>query len=95
MIFKPVNRYIHIKEQVEETKERKTSILLPADYTEQSGDSQRHAIVEVIEVAPDVRLSIVCKGASLIVDRSMIEKITIKNETITVILDNYVVGIIE
>ena len=95
MIFKPVNRYIHIKLQTEKPKERETSILLPADYTEQSDDSQRHAIVEVIESAPDVRLSTIGKGALILVDRSMIEKITIKNETITVILDNYVVGIIE
>jgi len=35
------------------------------------------------------------EGKKIVIDQSMIEEITINNETISIILDNYVVGLVE
>ena len=94
-MFKPVNRYIQIKlpEVVHQTT---SGIVLPDDF---KPTEERYGTAEVINYAPDVRFKdqIVMfggVGASIIVDKSMIEEITINNDTISIVLDNYIVGII-
>ena len=94
-MFKPVNRYIEIK--LPEPKPQTTSsIVLPDDF---KPTEERHITAEVRAYAADVRFKdqlVMCggRGASVIVDKSMIEEITINNRKINIILDNYVVGII-
>ena len=48
----------------------------------------------VLSAAPDLRIDIV-QGDKLIVDRSMIEEISVGGTIYNVILDNYVLGIIK
>tara|TARA_A100001391_G_scaffold125861_1_gene86046 strand:- start:235 stop:522 length:288 start_codon:yes stop_codon:yes gene_type:complete len=94
-MFKPVNRYIQI--ELPKPKPKTTSTLvLPDDY---KPTEERHIRAEVIAYASDVRFKdqlVMCggKGTHVIVDKSMIEEITTNNSKINVILDNYVVGII-
>tara|TARA_R110002033_G_scaffold18493_1_gene48718 strand:+ start:481 stop:756 length:276 start_codon:yes stop_codon:yes gene_type:complete len=90
-MFKPVNRYIEIK--LPKPKPQTTSALvLPEDY---KPTEERHITVAVASYATDVRFKDqLAAGVSLIVDKSMIEEITINNSKINVVLDNYVVGII-
>jgi len=94
-MFKPVNRYIQIKlpQVVAQTP---SGIVLPDDY---KPTEERHITVEVAAYASDVRFKdqlVMCGDrASVIVDKSMIEEITVDNERINVVLDNYVVGIIK
>ena len=90
-MFKPVNRYIQIK--LPKPKSQPTSsLVLPEDY---KPAEERHITVEVVSCALDVRFKEqIANGASVIVDKSMIEEITINNSKINVVLDNYVVGII-
>ncbi len=95
-MFKPVNRYIQI--ELPKAKPKTTSALvLPDDY---KPTEERHVTAEVVAYASDIRFKdqlVMCggKGASVIVDKSMIEEITINNSKINVVLDNYVVGIIK
>jgi len=94
-MFKPVNRYIQII--LPNPKPQTASgLLLPDDY---KPTEERHITAEVVAYATDIRFKdqlVMCggKGASVIVDKSMIEEITINNSKINVVLDNYVVGII-
>ena len=94
-MFKPVNRYIQIN--LPKPKPQSTSsIVLPEDY---KPTEERHITAKVVAYASDIRFKdqlIMCggAGASVIVDKSMIEEITINNSKINVVLDNYVVGII-
>tara|TARA_R100000008_G_scaffold66826_1_gene43849 strand:+ start:305 stop:598 length:294 start_codon:yes stop_codon:yes gene_type:complete len=94
-MFKPVNRYIQIN-LPKPKPQTGSSIVLPEDY---KPAEQRHIVAEVVAYASDVRFreQLVMRGdrASVIVDKSMIEEITINNSKINVILDNYVVGIIK
>tara|TARA_B100001250_G_C19146023_1_gene505868 strand:+ start:116 stop:403 length:288 start_codon:yes stop_codon:yes gene_type:complete len=94
-MFKPVNRYIQIS--LPKPKSQPTSgIMLPEDY---KPTEERHITAKVVAYASDIRFKdqlVMCggKGASVIIDKSMIEEITINNSKINVVLDNYVVGII-
>ena len=94
-MFKPVNRYIQINLPKPELKTT-SSLVLPDDY---KPTEERHVTAEVIAYASDVRfrdqLVMHGEGASVIVDKSMIEEITTNNGKINVVLDNYVVAIIK
>ena len=93
-MFTPVNRHILIK-TVEDDSDGEPLIVLPDDY---KPPEERYATAEVVAYASDVRFKdqlVMCggTGTSVIIDKSMIEEITINNSKINVILDNYVVGI--
>ena len=94
-MFKPVNRYIQIN--LPKPKPQTSSgLLLPEDY---KPAEERHLTVEVVAYASDVRFKdqLIMRGGigtSVVVDKSMIEEISVNNEKINIVLDNYVVGII-
>ena len=91
MNFNPVNRYIRVDIPKAPSPERPSGIVLPQDY---APPKQRHVVAKVISCASDVRFKEeIYPGASLVIDQSMIEEIIINNEKITVVLDNYVIGI--
>ena len=95
-MFKPVNRYIQIKLPEAPISQTTSGIVLPDDF---KPTEERYGIAEVVNYAADVRFKdqLVMRGgqgASVIVDKSMIEEITINNSTINIVLDNYIVGII-
>ena len=89
-MFMPVNRYILI--EVPRAPDLSESmIVLPEDYKPEEG---RFAEVRALNAAWDVRFNIEV-GDRLVIDRSMIEEISIGDTIYNVILDNYVVGMIE
>jgi co-chaperonin GroES (HSP10) len=91
-MFKPVNRYIQIKLTDPPNLKTTSGIVLPDDF---KPTEERYGTAEVVSYAPDVRFKDqIAHGASVIVDKSMIEEITINNSTINIVLDNYIVGII-
>ena len=92
-MFKPVNRYIIVDVPEENPHETTSGVLLPEDY---KPTKEKHITVKVRDWAKDVRFAeFLTKNYDIIVDRSMIEEIIINNEKISMILDNYVMGIIK
>ena len=92
-MFKPVNRYIQIKLPEAPVSQTTSGIVLPDDF---KPTEERYSTVEVVSYASDVRFKDqIAYGAFVIIDKSMIEEITINNGKINVVLDNYVVGIIK
>ena len=87
-MFKPVNRYILVEEEQKDVQE--SLIVLPDDY---KPVEERYTTVKVREVADDVRFKLV-PSSKIVIDRSMLEEITIGHTNYSVILDNYVVGIV-
>ncbi len=87
-MFKPVNRYILVEQQSEAHQE--SLIVLPDDY---KPPEERYATVKVRGVADDVRFELPLK-TKIVIDKSMLEEITVGTTDYSVILDNYVVGII-
>ena len=87
-MFKPVNRYILVEEKKQQPRD--SLVILPEDY---KPSEERYATVEVKGLAEDVRFDLQVSN-KIIIDKSMMEEITIGATNYNVILDNYVVGII-
>jgi co-chaperonin GroES (HSP10) len=89
-MFNPVNRHISINLEPERDSPE-SLIVLPDDY---QPEPENYIAVEAIKAAADVRFK-VPEGTKLVVDRSMIEEISIGGTIYNVILDNYVIGIVD
>lgn len=90
-MFKPVNRHILIEPPKAPTIPEQSLIVLPDDY---SAPAERFIRVTAIEASTDVAFD-VAPGCGLVVDSSMIEEISIGRTNYSVILENYVLGIVE
>ena len=88
--FKPVNRYILIDLEPQEDKKDQL-IVLPESYKK---PEEKHTVVRCLSWAEDVRFFLNYKD-ELIIDRKMVEEITVGQETFHVILDNYILGILK
>ena len=89
-MFKPVNRYIYIEVPEPKSNETSSGIVLPDDYKPQE---ERHSVVSVVDWAEDVKFKLK-KNQRIIVDRSMIEEVTVYDTKVSLILENYVLGVI-
>jgi co-chaperonin GroES (HSP10) len=90
-MFEPLNRYIQIEVQQNE-QETETGILLPADFVPKE---ERYTSARIVSWSPDVRFADQLRpGAQILIDTSMAEEISINGVTTRVILDNYVLGLI-
>lgn len=88
-MFKPVNRYILVNLDSRDD-EQKSLVVLPESYKPQQ---EKHSVVSVVEIADDVKFTLGL-GDKIVVDTAMIDEIVIKNTTYSVILENYVVGVL-
>ena len=89
-MLRPVNRHILVDYSPPQEK-TDTGILLPDDY---KAPEQNHIIVEVLGVAEDV--SFRCeKGDRIVIDKKMLDELSIEHSTYYTILENYVIGVID
>lgn len=89
-MLRPVNR--HILVEYSPPQENKDSgILLPDDY---KPPEQNHVLVKVLSVAEDV--SIRCStDDQILIDKKMLNEISVNHSIYYLILENYVIGVIE
>ena len=94
--LKPVNRHLAIVPHIKKN-ETNSGVVLPEDY---QPEQDRYIEATVIDVAEDcdkqfkaLRYGEIADQKKIIVDRSMIQEITLKERTHFLILENYVVGI--
>jgi len=93
--LKPLNRYVTI---VPHFKDKKTDngVLLPDDFKQ---EEERYIMATVIDIATDCKedLKRMQRSATMqvtaIVDRTMIEEVSIADKKHYVILENHIVGI--
>ena len=89
MSFRPVQRHIQITKENQSQEE--SLVLLPDDYKKKEDPYQ---VVTVVSAADDVRFELNA-GDRIVVDAKMIQQIkTDIYEEISIICDNYVVGVI-
>ena len=93
--LKPVNRHLLVIPHIAKN-ETTTGVLLPDDF---KPDEDRYIEATVIDVASDcstqfkhLRLGNI-DNKKIIVDRTMIEEVKLKDKTHHMILENYVVGV--
>ena len=95
--LRPVNRHLCILPHFEENKRTEVGVLLPDDY---KPEEAQHVVAKVIDVAadckPDIRQILLSTPTdrTVIVDKSMIQNIKVRNKTYYVILENYVIGLL-
>ena len=89
-MLRPVNRHILVSYSPPQEK-TDSGILLPDDY---KAPEENHIIVEVLGVAEDV--SFRCeKGDKIVIDKKMLDELSIEHSTYYTILENYVIGVID
>jgi len=92
MKFTPVNRYIHVELPTFEPNELESGIVLPDDF---KPAEEQHTVVTIKGWAEDVKFkNLLWADHEIIVDRSMVENVKLGDETVQVVLENYVVGIL-
>jgi len=92
MKFTPVNRYIHVSMPEEEPHQLESGIVLPDDF---KPAVEQHTVVTIKGWAEDVKFKqLLWVDHQLIVDRTMVEEVTLGNEKVQVVLENYVIGIL-
>ena len=89
-MFKPVNRHILI-ELHKEPEDKAAQILLPEDY---KPTKDKYATATVVAKSDDLSFDLP-NDSKIIIDQSMIDEIAVSCTTYSIILENYVVGIIK
>ena len=92
MGFTPKNRYLLVELQEDPTKEE-SAVLLPDDYKPKKSG---YAVAKVLKTSYDKdRRPIVNEGDVAIINRSMVEEVEVGTSTHSIVLENYVLGVIE
>ena len=93
--LKPANRHLLIVPHVQKN-ETNTGVLLPDDYKQEEA---RYIEASVVDVADDcdkqfrhLRLGNI-ENNRVVIDRTMVEEVKLKDKTHFLILENYVVGV--
>ena len=90
--FKPVNRYLYINIPEPEPPTTSSGIVLPESF---KPTEEKYVVACVRDWADDVRFAdLLTEKCKVMVDKSMIEEFTLNGGQYTVVLDNYVIGII-
>ena len=97
MIFVPVNKHLLV-EEIDLSEQKQSLVALPEDYVKKSGD--RYCTVRFMCHADDCwsmydDLFDSDKDVILVVEKSMIEEVFIKDNKYSIIHQNYVVGVME
>jgi|TARA_Y100000034_G_scaffold22301_1_gene25707 co-chaperonin GroES (HSP10) len=88
----PVNRHIVIDIIEPKNPEIESGIVLPADF---KPTEEQYISAKVIGWATDVRFAEELQaGATILINRTMAEKIKLEGADVHFILDNYVIGIL-
>ena len=91
MILDPRNRHLLVEILPEEDEQEKSAVLLPDNYRPVKN---LHVAVRLLEKAPDCKIR--CShGSVLIVENSMLNEISYNEHIFYLVLENYVLGVIE
>ena len=89
-MLRPVNRHILVDYSPPQ-ENTDSGILLPDDYKPPTED---YVVVDVLAVSEDI--SIRCNtDDQIVIDKKMLQEITVGHSNYYLILENYVIGVIE
>ena len=89
-MLRPVNRHI-VVDYSPPQENADSGILLPDDYKPPTED---YVLVDVLAISDDV--SIRCDtDDQIVIDKKMLQEITVGHSSYYLILENYVIGVIE
>ena len=88
MIFEPFNRHLYVMPVEEEEDENIHKIVLPNDY---KVPQSPYVVCDIIGIANDCDINLEL-GNRILVERRMLHEINAEDETIYIVLQNYVYG---
>jgi len=89
-VLRPVNRHILVDYSPPQ-ENADSGILLPEDYKPPTED---YVVVDVLAISDDV--SIRCNtDDQIVIDKKMLQEISVNHSIYYLILENYVIGVIE
>ena len=89
--YKEVIQMVEIIILEKKQSETNSGILLPDDF---KPIEERYVPAEVVSISDDVKFrELLDNGDTVIVDKSMIETINFDSKSINVVLENYILGI--
>ncbi len=91
MMLNPRNRHLLVVPQEAQEEEQDRAVLLPENYRKPQSP---YVAVSVLAVAPDVS-QLLMAGDVLMVERSMLKEVTFQGESFYLVLENYILGIVE
>ena len=90
-MFKPLNRHLMVEKVEIEEPEKDSLVLVPDDYKLKSQSA--HGLYKVIAIAQDCeKVNENLMFANIVVDESMVQKISLGKEKYYLVLENYVYG---
>ena len=89
MKFSPKNRYLLVETQKQE--DAYTGVILPEGYTLRKDN---YVTATVLDTATDCKDAI-AHGTQVVVDASMLEEVSVSGKTFEIVLENYVVGLLQ
>ena len=90
MKFNPKNRYLLVETQKQEDAD--TGVLLPEGYVV---SKDKYTVATVLKSAPDCKGECIPSGTKVIVDVAMLEEVSVLGQTFEIVLENYVVGLLQ
>ena len=91
MTLDPRNRHLLVELLPEEDEQEKSAVLLPDNYRPVTS---QYVAVRLLEKAPDCKIQ--CPhGSVLIIENSMLNEIAHGDHIFHLVLENYVLGVIE
>jgi len=91
MILEPRNRHILVLPPEEQEEQEERAVLLPENYRKPQSP---YVVVSVVAAAPDVS-QLLMAGDTLVVERSMLKEISLEGSIYHLVLENYILGIIQ
>lgn len=92
MNIRPVNRQLLVEPiQIPKENGGKSAVLLPDDYKPQK---EQYKLCRILEVAEDCA-SVFQPNTLAIVNAPMVEKIRVLDNTIHLVLENHIVGVVD
>ena len=89
MNFIPYNRHLLINPLEEEEEEQLSVVVLPTDYVKPTSP---YLACEVAGISAECNLQAINIGDHIVVERRMLHKVDIGDETFYLVLENYVFG---
>tara|TARA_A200000159_G_C7105957_1_gene248631 strand:+ start:283 stop:573 length:291 start_codon:yes stop_codon:yes gene_type:complete len=90
--FLPVNRHIRVKFEKPESNETQSGVLLPDSFNKSTSKYQKVTILAAASDCKDVFQENV--GKQVFVEKSMIQEIIVSDTALSLILENYVIGVL-
>lgn len=92
--LRPTNRYLTIVPHFAKQKQS-TDVILPDDYKQAESTYIKATVIDVSNDCADVfrQLKFLSEDREIVVQRSMIEEVSVDDKTHYLVLENYVMGI--